>query len=143
MIVRSPSGRTHLAKWRHTILKKTLAALVGVAALAGNGVALATGPSHPENTESGTVYHGAAYARVDGRLARVDYWNSQVAAPAPRVANDAWDFIGEESGWVLRQHSYDFANGRLVHSDTISHDSPKPISGRDLLSPNDRGAAAS
>ena len=123
------------------MLKKTLAAFVGVAALAGNGVALATAPVHPANTEMGSVYHGTEYASVDGRFARVDHWNSPVAAPASRAAHDAWDFIGGESGWVLRQHSYDFANGRLVHSDTISHDSPKPISGRDLLSPNDRGVA--
>ncbi|MEO5676565.1 MAG: hypothetical protein ABIQ84_03385 [Usitatibacter sp.] len=122
------------------MLKKTLAAFVGVAALAGSGVVLSTAPAHPANTETGSVYHGAEYAGVDGRLARVDNWNRPVGAPASRAAKDAWDFIGGESGWVLRQHSYDFANGRLVHSDTISHDSPKPISGRDLLSPNDRGA---
>lgn len=123
------------------MLKKTLAALVGLAVLAGNGVALATGPAHPANTETGTVYHGAEYASVDGSFARVDNWNGPIAARASRDANDAWDFIGGESGWVLRQHSYDFANGRLVHSDTISHDSPKPISGRDPLSLNDRGTA--
>lgn len=52
---------------------------------------------------------------------------------------EAWDFSGED--WVLRQHGYEFANGRLVHSDTISHHSPKPITGGDFLSPNDRGAA--
>ena len=120
------------------MLKKTLAVWVGVAALAGNGMALAAGPAHPANTETGTVYHGPEYASVGGRYARVDSWNNPVAAPASRVAGDDWDFVGEESGWALRQHSYDFANGRLVHSDTIPHDSPKPISGRDLLSPNDR-----
>lgn len=124
------------------MLKKTLAALVGLAVLAGNGVALATGPALPANTETGTVYHGAEYASVGGSFARVDKWNGTIAAPASRDANDAWDFIGGEAGWDLRQHRYDFVNGRLVHSDTISHDTPKPIFGRDdLVSPNDRGTA--
>lgn len=115
------------------MFKKYLAVSIGVAALAASPMALATGPAHPANTETGTVYHGAEYATVDGRVVRVDKWNSPSAGTSGN-ANDAWEYLGEESGWMLRQHSYELRNGRIVHSDTIPHDTPKPTLGSEPLS---------
>jgi hypothetical protein len=114
------------------MFKRMFALSIGTVAFAATA-ALAAGPAHPANTETGTVYHGAEYSTVDGRVVRVDTWNSPAAA-TPRNASNAWEYLGEESGWVLRQHSYELRNGRLVHSDTLPHDTPKPAPGRELLS---------
>ena len=108
------------------MLKKTLATTIGAATLIGSGFALATDTAHPVNNESGSVYHGAEYGKVDGRLARVDTWNMQAGTGTGTNAIDNWEQVPGDSGWQLRQHRYDFVNGRLVHTDTISHDTPRP-----------------
>ena len=91
------------------------------------GSAGASAPAHPDSTETGTIYHGAEYTRVDGKFIRVDSWRKTNQAPADsKPAADGWRFVGGEIGWDLEQHSYDFVGGRLVHSDRFSHDAPRP-----------------
>ena len=51
------------------------------------------------------------------------FWN---LFPLGGFRPDNWEYLGGESGSQLRQHGYDFVNGRLVHSDTIPHNTPKP-----------------
>jgi hypothetical protein len=108
------------------MLKKILTAAGFASLLLGAGPVLAAGPVHFANDESGSVYHGAEYAKIDGRLTRVDKWNAPSAFGDAARLDDKWAFAGEEAGWQLRQHSYDFVGGRLVHSDNIGHDAPRP-----------------
>ncbi len=108
------------------MLKKTLVTAIGVAALIGSGFAMATDTAHPVNNESGSAYHGAEYGKVDGKLARVDSWNMRAGTGTVPNANDSWEFVPGEAGSQLRQHRYDFVGGRLVHTDTIPHNTPRP-----------------
>lgn len=108
------------------MLKKSLVAAIGVATLIGSGSAMATAWVHPANTESGSVYHGAEYGKVDGKLARVDTWNTQAGTGGDPRADDTWEYQAGDAGWQLRQHRYDFVGGRLLHTDKIPHNTPKP-----------------
>ncbi len=107
------------------MFSKFLAASFAVTALIGGGSALADGPAHPNNNESGTTYHGAQYQRVDGALARVDFWNARSSALTAAGPSE-YEFLGEEAGWQLRQHSFGVSKGRLVHTDNIAHDTARP-----------------
>ena len=109
------------------MLKTFLAAAIGVTALIGGRVAMADAPVHPANNESGSVYHGATYEKADGRLVRADTWNTRAAARTAPKADDNWEYVGGETGWNLRNHRYDFVNGRLVHGDNLPHNTPKPV----------------
>ena len=100
---------------------------VSVLGFAHAGFATAAGPAHPDNSESGTVYHGPEYKRVDGKLARADTWNASTLAPnsAPLPSPDAnWEFVGGDSGWQLRQPHYDLRGNRIDRNDERKKDSP-------------------
>lgn len=45
------------------------------------------------------------------------------------IADNQWEFLGGEAGWSLRQHGYEFRQGRVVHADPFSHDTLKPQQG--------------
>lgn len=109
--------------------KNSLTVVIGLISAVISGSALGAGPTHPAGNESGTVYHGPQYAKTDGRWTRADTWNTPSRALLSPTADDGWEFIGGESGWQLRQHGYDFRNGRLAHTDNLPHDTPKPGSG--------------
>lgn len=42
------------------------------------------------------------------------------------VTSDGGTLVGGEAGYVHPQHSYAFQCGKLVHTDTIAHNTPKP-----------------
>jgi hypothetical protein len=42
------------------------------------------------------------------------------------VTSDGSTLVGGEGGYVGPQHSYAFKGGKLVHTDTLPHNSPKP-----------------
>lgn len=42
------------------------------------------------------------------------------------VTADGGTLVGGEAGYIPAQHSYAFRNGKLVHTDHISHNTPKP-----------------
>ena len=44
----------------------------------------------------------------------------------PVSADGQYRFVGGEKQWEAVMHSYDFRNGMLVHTDSISHDTPRP-----------------
>lgn len=108
------------------MLKKTLLIAMGVATLIGSGIVTAAGTAHPANNEAGSVYHGAEYGKVDGKRVRTDSWNLRTGAVIAPIAGDGWERVDGEAGWQLRQHRYDFRNGRLVHTDTLPHDTARP-----------------
>lgn len=39
---------------------------------------------------------------------------------------DGGRIVGGEAGYVPPQHSYAFQGGKLIHTDTIAHNTPKP-----------------
>lgn len=106
--------------------KKTLATAIGAVTLIGSGIAMAAGPAHPVNDESGSAYHGAEYGKVDGKRVRVDKWNTQATTGTASTSDYNWEFQAGDSGSQLRQHSFDIVKGRLVHTDAFPHDTPRP-----------------
>jgi hypothetical protein len=44
----------------------------------------------------------------------------------PVSADGQYRFVGGEKQWEAVMHSYDIRNGMLVHTDSISHDTPRP-----------------
>ncbi len=102
------------------MMSKRLIAIAGTVVLSQAGLTFATGPSHPDNSEAGSVYHGAEYRRVEGKLARADVWNTIASTdkPVSKVGPDRnWEFVGGESGWQLRQPTFEYRHGRLVRID--------------------------
>ena len=63
--------------------------------------------------------------RQPDRAGELIPWNTQARTRTP-AAGDSWEFVGGDSDWQLRQHRYDFVNGRLAHTDSIPHDTPVP-----------------
>lgn len=45
---------------------------------------------------------------------------------ANRLTSDGGTLVGGEAGYIRAQHSYAFQEGKLVHTDTIAHNTPKP-----------------
>ena len=68
----------------------------------------------------------AGMARAEQRPERSEIRKIPVAAPGAPRANDGWEFVGGDTGWQLKQHSYDRVNGQWLHTDTISHNAPRP-----------------
>ena len=96
-------------------LKSTFAALLASIA----GVVGAADVFHPSNDETGTANHV-----VRGKLTLAE---REAADRLVRShADNQWVFSAEEAGWSLRPHGYAIEQGRLVHADPFSHDTPKP-----------------
>ena len=99
-------------KLRHTIL--TVGATTFMA-LAAN----ASSTFHPANNESGSVTHSVPGTLSMAERTALDRIEAQRIDPH-------WIWIGGEAGWELRPHTYDIRNGKLVHSDKLAHDTPRP-----------------
>jgi hypothetical protein len=106
------------------MLNKSLAAALGVAALIAGGTAIAGGPARSTGNEV-----------VDAEYAHMGASDSRPTSRNARAAKDDWEYVGGDTGCELRQHRYDFVNGRLVHSDDIPHDTPKPTFAEPNASP--------
>ena len=105
------------------MLRKSIAALAAGAAVFA-APAFAHGLADAAPTESGSTYHVAKYAVVDGRIARVD---DSAAAAASTAQNDPnWVFVGGDAGWELVPHAFAIGRNGLTHADAFRHDSPKP-----------------
>jgi hypothetical protein len=96
--------------------------------------AMSTEPTHVSNNERSFVEHGTEYRNVEGKWQRVDTWN-RLDTPAPDrrpyrrgdISSDGnYVYVGGDRLWILRSHAYRFENGRLVHADTLRHDTPRP-----------------
>ena len=88
---------------------------------------------HSIPSDQGTVLHGAEFAVQNGKRVRLDNLNFNAAATspgkAPRVGEISADgnfrYSGGEQGFVLIQHSYALAQGKLLHTDSFDHSQPK------------------
>ena len=45
---------------------------------------------------------------------------------ANAVTSDGGTLVGGEAGYIRPQHSYAFQGGKLIHTDAIAHNTPKP-----------------
>ena len=106
---------------------------VSLLGLAHASFATAAGPAHSDNSETGTVYHNPEYKRVDGKLARTDTWNASRAgatSPSPPNSDANWEFVDGDSGWQLRQPSYDLRGNRIDGGAEATKGSPAKHSSR-------------
>ena len=83
------------------------------------GFAGAADVFHPSKDETATANHV-----VPGKLTRAQ--RDAEERLATDRADNQWVFLGEEAGWSLRPHGYAWQQGRIVHNDPFSHDTPKP-----------------
>lgn len=93
--------------------------ILAIAALAVASAANASTTFHPSNDEAGTTVHVVAGTLTKSEREALD----RAEAPA---ADSNWVYRGEEAGWDLAPHSYEFRGGRLEHTDRIPHDAPLP-----------------
>ncbi len=63
---------------------------------------------------------------VQSSKSRADVQKEFEAFRANPVTSDGGTLVGGEVGYILPQHSYAFQGGKLVHTDTIPHNTPKP-----------------
>lgn len=96
------------------------AAMLSVAPLAVN----ASSTFHPSPNEPGTENHVSPGAISKAERAEIE--RLEAARTDPQ-----WVFAAEAAGWELRPHSYELRGGRLVHTDALAHDTPKPALPRD------------
>ena len=97
-----------------TVLALAFAGAAIPAAFAGSG-------SHWVGGERGFEAHPVA-----SQLSRSDVQREFLAFRANPVTADGGRLVGGEAGYVVPQHSYAFLGGKLVHTDSIAHNSPKP-----------------
>ena len=101
------------------LFRKTVFAL----ALAGAAIpaAFANSGSAPVRGEQGFETHAmqSTRSRADVQRELADFRRNPMTA-------EGGMFTQGETGYVFPQHSYDFKGGKLVHSDTIAHNTPKP-----------------
>ena len=101
------------------LIRKTLfaLALVGAsvpAAFANNGLSIVGG-------EKVFEFHDTPRLK-----SRVDVQNELVASRKNPTIADGGKLLAGGAIYISPQHSYAFKGGNLVHTDTLSHNSPKP-----------------
>ena len=97
-----------------TVLALALAGAAIPAAFAGSGSTWVGG-------EQGFETHA-----VRSQLSRSDVQKEFLGFRANPVTPDGGRLVGGEAGYVAPQHSYAFQGGKLVHTDRIAHNTPKP-----------------
>lgn len=85
------------------------------------GTASADQTFHPSKDETGTIMHA-----VPGLKSRAQVDAERISGTKTNVSADGWRYVGGDTGWELVPHSYAFRGGRLVHTDNIDHNTPKP-----------------
>ena len=84
--------------------------------------AFATSGTTVADNERGLTTH----AMPSSGLTRSQVIAELMAFKKNPVAADGARFVDGEIGWVDQGHSSEWRNGRLVHTDTIDHNAPKP-----------------
>ena len=100
--------------FRQTVFALALAGAAIPAAFASNG-------SAPMRGEQGFETHAmqSTWSRADVQRELADFRKNPMTA-------EGGTFTQGETGYVFPQHSYDFKGGKLVHSDNIAHNTPRP-----------------
>lgn len=100
---------------------KTIPLAAAVVLSLSAGTVFADQTFHPSNDEPGTIMHVIA-----GTKSRAQVETRRIEVANNGVAGDGWRYVGGEAGWELVQHAYDFRAGKLVHTDSIDHSTPRP-----------------
>lgn len=93
--------------------------VVGVIVAATTLEVRASSTFHPADNEAGAVNHVAP-----GKLTKAEhaaFEREEVARIDPN-----WKQVGGDSERELVQHSYELRSGRIVHTDSFRHDTPRP-----------------
>lgn len=109
-------------KYRNSILSTAFVAMLVPMA------AVAKSTFHVDRTETGTMNHV-----IPGTASRAQViaGDSDAAARLDRQ----WEYLGGEAGWQLRPHSYEFRDGKRVHTDSFDHSSRRLPLDRQVDSP--------
>ena len=100
--------------FRNTAVALALAGSFVPAAFANSGSSWVGG-------EAGFQDHALQSAK-----SRAEVRNEFLAWRRNPVTSDGGLAVGGEAGYIPPQHSYAFRDGKLVHTDTIAHNTPKP-----------------
>ncbi|HQS39074.1 MAG: DUF4148 domain-containing protein [Burkholderiaceae bacterium] len=100
--------------FRKTVFALALAGAAIPAAFANSG---GTWVGGEQGFETHTVQSTTSRADVQKEL--------QAFRKNPKTA-EGGRLVGGEAGYIPPQHSYAFQDGRLVHTDSIAHNTPKP-----------------
>lgn len=68
----------------------------------------------------------ASYTNSNSSKSRADVQKELEAFRKNPVTADGGKIVNTEIGFISPQHSYAFQGGTLVHTDSLSHDTPKP-----------------
>lgn len=100
--------------FRKTIFALALTGAVLPAAFANSGVTWVGG-------ERGFEFHAQKSTK-----SRAEVQKELEAFRQSPVTADGGSLTGRDAGYIPPQHSYAFQGGKLVHTDSIAHDTPKP-----------------
>lgn len=100
--------------FRKTVVTVAFVAALVPAAFANSGATWIGG-------EAGFQDHS-----VQSTKSRAEVRNEYLAWRANPVTTDGGLAVGGEAGYTPPQHSYAFQGGKLVHTDKIAHNTPKP-----------------
>ncbi|WP_096662823.1 DUF4148 domain-containing protein [Polaromonas sp. AET17H-212] len=96
-----------------------------VFALALAGAAIPAAFANSGNTWVGGE-RGFETHTVQSTKSRADVKKELDAFRSNPTTAEGGSLVGGEAGYMPPQHSYAFQNGRLVHTDSIAHNTPKP-----------------
>jgi hypothetical protein len=100
--------------FRNTVLALALSGAAIPAAFADTGSSWVGG-------EVGFETHA-----VQSTRSRTEVQREYLAFRNNPVTSDGGRIVGGEAGYLPPQHSYAFQDGRLVHTDMIAHNTPRP-----------------
>lgn len=103
------------------MFKKTIPLTVALSLSLWAGTASADQTFHQSKDEAGVIIH-----YVPGTKSRAQVEMERIEALGNPTTADGWRYVGGDTGWELVPHSYAFRGGKLVHSDNIDHNTPKP-----------------
>lgn len=113
--------------------KAAAATLIGIAALAIQGVAFADAPNAKLGDSGFWSHGGPEWSVVNGKWQRVDGRGNvpKSSVVSARTSKDGvWVDKGGDIGIRPDVHGFSMVNGTLVHDDGIDHATPAPVAPR-------------
>ena len=110
---------------RKSLLIASLVSALAVPAFATNGITFVGG-------EAGFQFHA-----MPSTVTRAQVQKELVEWRKNPVTGDGYREVGGEAGFRFEPHGYAFRDGKLVHADSIPHNTPKPSL---TMTPEERAA---
>lgn len=105
--------------FRKTVFMLALAGAALPAAFANSGTTWA-------GADGGDHLYSPSHSNSGNSATRADVKKELADSLKNPVADDFSTWVGDGSPYTFEQHSYAFQGGKLVHMDSIAHDTPKP-----------------